>query len=294
MNWQIAVIATGILSGLAQVTGKKLVMNLGAFQGGVIRDVTTLIFVMVVLIITGGIPTVFDWRVIAIFGFGIIESVSLALYFSAIRTQMAATAVFSYPLSQLLIILFAGLFFSEWRYFDIRHLQGLVNAIALVLTMVLMVLYQGKGEQIKGRFKWSNALAFSAIIVAFTNIESKWAVTTLAYSPAQAMLYEYLGMLTGGLVYVAYQGQTLRVGWRNAGWGALQGLLFGVSSLWYVGLLRESPIGISSLLRRVTIVLISLTVALWGYREGKKMQREQVISLALGLFIFGLVMWVNR
>ncbi len=294
MNWQVAVILTGVLSGLAQVAGKKLVMNLGAFQGGVIRDVTTLIFVIGVLMISGGVPTVFDWRVVAIFTFGLLESVSLALYFSAIRTQMAATAVFSYPMSQLLIILFSGIFFAEWRYFDFRHLQGAVNVIALGLTIVLMILYQGKGTQIKGRIKWSNALAFSAIIVALTNIESKWAVTTLAYSPAQAMLYEYLGMLAGGLAYVAYQGQTLRVGWRNVGWGALQGILFGVSSLWYVGLLRDNPIGISSLLRRVTIVLISLTVAFWGYREGKKMKREQVVSLVLGLLIFGLVMWVNR
>ena len=140
----------------------------------------------------------------------------------------------------------------------------------------------------------SNALIFSAVIVAFTNIESKWAVAILGYSPAQAMLYEYLGMITGGLIYVSVKGQTLKVGWKNLGWGIAQGLLFGVSSLWYTGILRESPIGISSLLRRVTIVIISLIASLWGYQEIKKMNRSQIINLGLGIVVFAIVMLANR
>ncbi len=294
MNWQIAVIATGVISGLAQVIGKRMVMNLGAFQGGVIRDVTTLGLVLGVLLFQGGIPSNFDWPVLAIFAFGLLESVSLALYFSAIRTQMAATTVFAYPLSQLLIILFSGIFFAEWRYYDISTFQGILNIVALGLTLFLMLNFQGDIGKIKGKVKWSNALIFSAVIVAFTNIESKWAVAILGYSPAQAMLYEYLGMIMGGLIYVSVKGQTLKVGWKNLGWGIAQGLLFGVSSLWYTGILRESPIEISSLLRRVTIVIISLIASLWGYQEIKKMNRSQIINLGLGIVVFAIVMLANR
>lgn len=294
MNWQIAVIVTGVLSGLAQVVGKKMVMQMGAFQGGVIRDATILVMVVGVLMFGGGIPLSWSWPVVAIFGFGILESVSLALYFSAIRTQMAATTVFSYPFSQLLIILFSGIFFAEWQYFDVSNIRGLVNVIALILTLALMMLYQGNGVKIKGRIRWSNALIFSAVIVALTNIESKWAVSTLGYSPAQAMLYEYLGLLAGGLGYVYLNKQTLKVGWSNLGWGMVQGVLFGLSSLWYVALLKDNPVGISSLLRRVTIVLISLMAAFWGYREGRKLTTRQIVCLGIGILIFGLVMTVNR
>jgi uncharacterized membrane protein len=294
MSWQIAVVLTGVLSGLGQVMGKRLVMNLGAFQGGVIRDVTTLTLILGVLLAEGGIPTTFAWPMLLIFVFGLLESVSMALYFSAIRSQMAATAVFSYPLSQLLIILFSSIFFAEWRYFDITTLQGVFNVVALVLTLILLVLYQGGIGKLKGKIKWSNALAFSAVIVALTNIESKWAVTTLQYSPAQSMFYEYIGMIVGGLAYVLYNRQSLLVGWRNLGVGVLQGLLFGVSAIWYVTLLVDNPVGIASLLRRVMIVLVALLAGLWGYGERKALTKHQMMSLGLGLIVFALVMGVNR
>lgn len=291
--WQIAVIATGVLSGLAQIVGKRQVSEMGAFQGGVIRDVASLIFVLVLLIFTTGIPDLFTWQAAAIFVFGIVESVSLAAYFAAQRQEMAATAVFSYPFSQLLIILMSGAFFAEWKYFDVQTTQGLVNSVALVLTFGLMIVYQGGKEKIKGKIRWSTALVLSAVIVSLSNIESKWAMSVLRYTPAQAMLYEYAGLILGGTMYMALKKQSMQTSTINILWGLLQGTLYAVSTYWYIGLLTDHPLGIASVMRRVTIVLMTVVAGLWGWGERKRLTWRQMATLILGIIIFGLVMAVN-
>jgi uncharacterized membrane protein len=293
MSWQVAVIFTGVISALAQIVGKRQVSKMGAFQGGVIRDASTLLLVSIILLFHGGIPSGLPWQALVIFGVGLAESVSMALYFAAQRTEMAATAVFSYPASQLLIILLSGIAFGEGKYFDVRTLVGLANTIALILTMALTIIYQAKGK-VGGRLRWSNALVVSAIIVAISNLESKWAVSTLHYTPAQAMIYEYAGLLSGGLMYVKLRKQTLRVGWANLGWGVAQGLLYGVSAFWYIALLTDHPLGISSVMRRVTIVLMTVVAGLWGWGERRRLTWRQGLALALGIVVFGLVMGVNR
>lgn len=294
MNWQIAVILTGFLSGLSQIVGKRQVGNMGAFQSGILRDSATFALVLGILIWQKGLPNQIPWQAWAIFGVGILESVSMAAYFSAQRAEMAATAVFSYPFSQLLIILMSGFAFSEWKYFDVTTTLGVVNILALILTFALMIIYQGGKEKITGRIRWSNVLVLSAIVVAISNIESKWAVSQLHFSPALSMIYEYLGLLVGGIVYVVVKKQGMRVGWRSVGWGMIQGLLFGVSALWYVAILADHPLGISSMMRRVTIVLMTVVVGLWGWGEHKRLTWRQLLTLALGIIVFGLVMAVNR
>lgn len=293
MIWQLAVGLTGAMSGLSQVVGKRQVERMGSFQSGVLRDVTTLVMVIIVAAYQGWFQ--WQWQGIVIFAVGLMESFSIAAYFAATRQHMSATAVFSYPFSQLLIILLAGIFFQEWKYFDVRHLQGIFNVVALALTIILMWVYQSKNISRRDLFKgWSGTLMLSAIVVAISNIQSKWAVTNLGYTPAVSMVYEFLGIVAGGLFYVGYKKQGMRVGMENIAWGVLQGLLFGGSALWYIGLLRDAPLGVASILRRVIIVLVTVGAGMWGYGEGKRMEKRQIISIVLGLLVFGLVMFVNR
>lgn len=290
MVWQIAVIVTGLLSGLAQVVGKQQVKSMSSFQSGLMRDLVT--FALVVLIYLGEGNFHVAWPALVIIFIGILESISIAIYFSAIRSGLAATAVFSYPFSQLLIVLSSAVLFGEWKYFDITTKLGVVNIFALILTSILMVVYGGNAK-VK-QYKWSTALFVSAIITVLGNIQSKWAVATLGYSAATSMFFEYLGIVIGGFVFVYGRGQNLKLGAKAWSMGILQGLLFGVSSLWYVHLLTTSPLGISSLMRRVTIVLVAVIFGLFGYRERQVMNKKQMISLVIGMLIFAMVISANR
>lgn len=294
MSWQAGVIATGVISALAQMVGKRQVMRMGAFQSGVIRDLTTLVLVGGVVLARGMVPQSIPWQAGVIFLVGVMESVSMAAYYAAQREEMAATAVFAYPLSQLLIVLLSSIFFAEWKYFDLHTSQGMINTLAVGLTLGLMLMYREGKNKIKGRFRWSWVLIFSAVIVAFANIQSKWAVSQLHYPPATAMVYEFAGILLGGTVYVRAKKQSLRVGWGNMGWGVLQGLLFGGSALWYLTLLTNHPLAIASVMRRVTIVLMTAGAGLWGWGEHRRLSFRQIAALVAGLAVFGLVMGVNR
>lgn len=287
----MAVIATGMLSGLSQIVGKRQVDRMGSFQAGVLRDVTVLLIVSVMCIQAGGVKL--EWAAGAIFALGVMESVSIAAYFAAQREHMSATAVFGYPFSQLLIVLFAGIFFQEWKYFDVRHIQGIFNVVALLATMGLMFIYQDGTTAIKGKFLWNKMLMFSAIVVAISNIESKWAVTSLGYTPATAMLYEFCGIVMGGIGYVTLRKQGMKIGAQNVLWGVLQRALLAASALWYMQLLMTSPLTISSLVRRVAIVLSVVAAGMFGYGERKTMSRRQIWVMGLGLVIFALVMGVN-
>lgn len=291
MSWQIAVIVTGMLSGLSQVIGKRQVERMSAFQSGLLRDATVLVMAIALAFWQGGLRL--EWQAGVMFLMGLVESFAIAAYFAAQRQNMAATAVFSYPFSQLMTILMAGIFFAEWQYFDIRHTRGVVNMLALLATLTLMMVYQGR-DRLKGRLKWSWLLFFSAVIVSISSIESKWAVSSVGYSPIEAMLYEFGGIVVGSVGYVIVRKQGMRVGRENLVWGVLQGILFGAATIWYYDLLKTSPLGISSLIRRVTIVLLAASAGLWGYGEGKKMSVRQWIAIGLGLLVFGLVMGVNR
>ena len=290
--WEIGVIVSGVIAGLSQVVAKRQVERMSAFQSGLLRDGTVLVMVLAIVIVKGGIQI--GWQAGVMFVMGITESVSIAAYFSAQREDMSATAVFSYPFSQLLIVLFAAVFFHEWKYFDIRQVQGIFNILALSMTMWLMVVYQKSKRQGRQKIRWSGMLVLSAIVVAISSLESKWAVSSVGYSPAWSSVYEFGGLVCGGIAYVLLRKQGMRVGRANLGLGILQGLLFGGGTLWYLTILTNNPLGIASLLRRVTIVLVTAGAGLWGYGEGRRLNAKQWILIGVGILVFVLVMAVNR
>ena len=287
MSWQIAVILTGVLSALSQAIGKRQVARMSAFQSGLMRDLTTWGLVMT-LYLTRGVVRL-EWPALVFFGLGLLEAVAMAAYYSAQREQMAATAVFSYPFSQLLIILTAGIFFQEWQYFDVRNLQGLMNTGAIVGLVVLMTQFQNKE---KGR-QWSVKLMLSSLVIVGSNLIAKWGVGGLRYSPVEFMFFEYLGIVLAGIYFVYGRGLDLKLSKRDWGWGIVQGLMLGGGALWYVGLLANHPLSIASVIRRVVIVLMTVLFGLWGFGERQSLSARQKWMLYLGLIMFGVVMGVN-
>lgn len=292
LMWQIGVIATGVLSALSQVVGKRQVDRMSAFQSGLLRDATVLFLAIAVCIYLGEMRI--GWEAGIMFLMGVTESVAIAAYFSAQREHMAATAIFSYPFSQLLIVLLSAIFFAEWKYFDVRTTAGIFNILALIISLGLMMIYQQREGKATQKFRWSWMLLFSAVVVSISSLESKWAMSIVGYSPSLSMLYEFCGLVFGGIVYVWMRKQGMKLGLKNIGWGVLQGLLFGVATIWYLALLKDTPLGIASLVRRVTIVILTASAGLWGYGEAQKLSKSQWVTIGLGMVVFAIVMMVNR
>lgn len=151
--WQIQVVITGIISALAQGIGKRQVARMSAFQSGLIRDMATWGMVWGFYLVQGDVRL--EWPSVVFVALGVAESVAMAAYYSAQREQMAATAVFSYPFSQLLIILLAGIFFREWQYFDLRTGLGLINTVAVVGLVGLMGIFQPGDKRATKKSIWS-------------------------------------------------------------------------------------------------------------------------------------------
>ena len=292
ITWQVAVIATGILSGVAQSIGKRQVSRMSAFQSGVLRDGTILLVVAVV----SAVQHLFGFAPLYLLfvGVGILESVMQAAYYSASREEMAGTVVFSYPLSSLLIVLSSGFLFSEWGYFDPRSGRGLLNIAALCLTLFLVFFYQKRDDTLTHtkRFHWSVKLLASALMVVVANLAVKWAVAVAGVKPASYMFWEYLGLLFGGLVFVYARGQDLRVGRRQVVWGIVQGTLFAASVFWYATLRVTVPLSLSSIVRRVAIVTVTTLAGLFVFGEHKRITSGQWVSLALGFGVLAMLLAV--
>lgn len=291
MPWQVVTILTGLISGSAQVVGKRQVHRMSAFQSGLLRDFAS--FVVVSLLILWGGSLWLDWRVALIVILGLLEAVGMAAYFAATREHMSATVVFSYPLSQVLIVLSAGAFFSEWRYFDPRHFQGAVNISALVLTLLLLTGYQG-GRVKGGKLRWSWLLVMSASVVAVSNIVVKWAVSVADISPVDYLFYEYVGLLLGGSIFLYGRGKHTRLGKHDLALGIVQGVLAVTGAIVYMSVLRFYPLSLASILRRVTIVMVTMLSGFFVFGERKGLTRGQWVRIGLGIVVFGLVMAVNR
>ena len=291
MDWRIAVVMTGVMSALSQIIGKRQVANMSAFQSGLIRDVTTLTLVVGLTMVSGDLTwRGYEWVFVTL---GIFEAVSIAAYFSAQREEMSATAMFSYPLTQLLIILAAGIFFQEWRYFDPRTVVGLVNTLGVVTLVVLMSLFQ-QNQKGKPRGSWSTKLLLSSLVVVASNLIAKWGVGTIGYSPVAYMLWEYLGVVVGGAIFVYGRGLNLRVGAREWGWGVVQGIMFGLGAIWYVGILAENPLSLASVIKRVTVIVVMVVAGLWGYGEGRRLSAWQKWMLLGSAVVFGVVVVANQ
>ncbi|MFH2085874.1 MAG: hypothetical protein ABII21_03775 [bacterium] len=290
--WQAAVIVTGVISALAQAIGKRQVARMSAFQSGLIRDMATWGLIIMLYLLNGSVELA--WPALVFLGLGLVEAVAMAAYYSAQREQMAATAVFSYPFSQLLIVLSAGLFFHEWQYFDVRTLSGLANTTAIVGLVLLMTQFQQREGQKRQHIVWSTKLILSSLVIVASNLVAKWAVSTMNYSAVTFMFFEYLGIVLGGVIFVYGRGLNLKVSRVDWGWGILQGLMFGAGALWYVSLLASHPLSIASVIRRVIIVLITVIMGLWGFGERQALNSRQKWLLVLGLLLFVLVVAVNR
>jgi len=290
MNWQVAVILTGIISAVAQGIGKRQVARMSAFQSGLIRDGATWGLVIGLYLIQGEVQL--GWPSLVFVILGLFESVAMAAYYSAQREQMAATAVFSYPFSQLLIILCSSVMFAEWQYFNLLTTRGIINTLSVVGLVVLMSLFQKK-DKLKGS-GWSMKLMLSSLVIVGSNLLAKWGVGTMGYSPTEYMFFEYFGIVLGGIVFVYGRGLSLRLEKLDWIWGTVQGLLFGVGALWYIGIIAQHPLSVASVIRRVVVVIGTVILGLWGYGERQSLSRRQKWLLVAGVVLFGLVMAVNR
>lgn len=290
--WQVSVIVTGLISALAQAIGKRQVSRMSAFQSGLVRDLATWGLVITLYLVKGTVQ--FEWPSLVFLGLGLAEAVAMAAYYSAQRDQMAATAVFSYPFSQLLIILTAGILFHEWQYFDIRTFPGLVNTGGIVGLVLLMTQFQRGQRSGQRHIVWSTKLILSSLVIVGSNLIAKWAVGSVGYSAVTFMFWEYLGIVLAGIGFVYGRGLNLKISKMDWGWGIVQGLMFGVGSLWYVSLLANHPLSIASVIRRVVVVLVTVSLGLWGFGERHTLDQRQKWLLLAGLLMFGLVVMVNR
>lgn len=288
IGWQGAVLISGVLSGVAQSIGKRQVGQMSAFQSGVLRDGTILAIMFGLTWWQGG--GFFGVYSLVWIGIGLLESVMQAAYYSASREELSATVIFSYPLSSVLIVGLSGAMFGEWQYFDPRTVMGLSNIGALLLIIWMMLGYQ---HHRLGKTRWSTKIFLSSMMVVVSNLAAKWAVSTLGLAPSGYLVYEYVGLLAGGLAYVTLRGQGMAVGLKNVGWGVGQGILFALSVLLFVEVLRSNPLSLASLLRRVTIVGVTVLVGLIYYREGKGMKKEAVWRLGGAGAILLFMMWAN-
>ena len=93
----------------------------------------------------------------------------------------------------------------------------MVNVVSLVAIIGLMMIYQGGNL---AKTKWSTKIVLSSLMVVASNVVIKWAVATLGVTPAGYMVWEYLGLVIGGVAYVGVRRQGMRVGASGVAWGA--------------------------------------------------------------------------
>ncbi len=287
--WQLAVVATGILSAIAQSIGKRQVTYMSAFQSGLLRDLVIFVVIAAVFIAQG----IFSWSPLNLLFVvvGFLESIMMAAYYSASRDEMTATTVFSYPFSGVLIIISAGFLFGEWQYFNPATLQGLVNIATTVLTLFLIVSYQSGRAKLSS---WNIKLILSSLMVVVSNLVTKWAVTTIGVKPASFMIYEYAGLILGGFIFVYGRRLSLRLRRDDYLWGVVQGILFAISALWYTELLRAYPLSLSSIVRRIAIVLGTTFAGLIIFGERKTMNKQKSLQTIIGIAILLVTLLVNR
>jgi len=287
--WQLAVIATGILSAIAQSIGKRQVTYMSAFQSGLLRDLTIFSIIAIIFVSQG----TFSWSPLNFFfvAIGILESIMMAAYYSASRQEMAATSVFSYPFSSILIIITSGFLFGEWKYFDFTTTQGIANIATTILTLILISNFQNGKIKLSS---WNIKLILSATMVAGANIVQKWAIATIGLRPAGYMIYEYAGLIIGGIIFVYGRKLNLKLTKKDFVWGIFQGILFAISILWYGEILRTYPLSLSSIIRRIAIVLGTTFAGLIIFGEHKSMSKSRYIQMFIDIIILVTTLFINN
>ena len=287
MSWQIWVLLSGVITGLAQSVGKNQIHKISALQMGVLRDVTGFGIAILVWLALG---TGFDgWMSLAAMANGAMVAVGVALYFIATRANFSGTAVFGYLLSQVMIVGSSAVLFSEWVYFDPSTTLGMGNLMALLLTLVAMSVYV---KSLKLGGKWIKLLILSAMINVVGNLVAKYFVTG-EMNVWNYFFFEQAGLMSGGVMIIILKRQGMRVGWGNARIGVWQGVLSIIGPIIYLNMLVSAPLSIASLIRRIAAILVSVVSGLLWYRERETMGRRAWISLVLGILAFGTVLGVN-
>ena len=288
LPWQVWILISGVLTGLAQTLGKNQIHKISALQMGVLRDVTGWGLVLLVWWVMG---TGWEgWQSLIAIGNGAMVAVGVALYFIATRTNFSGSSVFGYLVSQVMIVASSAIIFSEWVYFDPSTTLGIGNLVALALTIVAMLVYVRSLNL--GR-KWVGLLLLSALINVVGNLVAKHFVA------GQMNVWNYFfaeqtGLMVGGVVIMILRGQNMKVGWHNAKVGIWQGLFAILGPMIYLNVLVSAPLSIASLVRRIAAILITVLSGLLWYREREGMGARAWISLVIGLLAFGIVMAVNR
>jgi len=288
LPWQFWVLLSGVVTGLAQMLGKSQVHKISAAQMGALRD------------ISGGIVAFFIWRLlgsgfegysgIIAFSNGALVAVGVALYFKAVRSSLSGSTIFGYLVSQVMIVLSSAFIFAEWVYFDPRTWVGLGNLLAFVLTVFSMLVYV---KSLKLGRKWVILLLMSAVINVVGNLVAKFFVS------GQMNVWNYFfleqeGLAVASVAILFLRGQNLRVGWKNARIGVLQGMIALLGPIIYLNILAENPLSLASLVRRIAAIGVTSVSGLLYYKEKDKMGRRAWISLAVAILAFGIVMFVNR
>lgn len=288
LPWQVWVLISGAVTGIAQSVGKSQIHKISALQMGVLRDVSGWVLAVMIWAALGT-----GWEGWAS-GIAMINGAMVALgvawYFIATRSNFAGSSIFGYLLSQVMIVASSAIIFSEWVYFDPTTGRGLGNIMALLLTMAAMLLYV---KSLNLGRKWIGLLMASALINVAGNLIAKYYVAG-TMNVWNYFFAEQTGLMIGGIMIIGWRRQDMKVGWKNARIGVWQGLLSIIGPAIYLNVLVSAPLSIASLIRRIAAILVTVVTGLWWYRERDGMGRRAWISLILAILAFGIVMIVNR
>lgn len=289
MNWQIAILFSGLATGIGQFLGKRQVRHMSAMQSTIVSNLVGFGVLAIVVYLTREY-LMFEWRLMFLLIFGIVESVAIAAYYSAVRESLSGATVFGYLLSQIIIVLVSFVLFNEWIYFDPTTIRGLGNIVSFFLTMFALYFYSG--TLAVGR-RWLGMITLSAMINAVANIAAKYFLKT-GIPPFLYLFVEQIGLLIGGWIYVTSRGQGMKLSVRSWRIGLLQGLFAVAGPMIYIYVLMTEPLSLASVVKRLAALLVTVVMGLMFYHERDNMGRRGWVSLTLGLIAFGLVMGVNR
>jgi len=286
--WQVWVLVSGVLTGLAQIIGKRQIHKISALQLGFIRDVSGLLLVLPIAQALGKGWQGW-WSLVALLN-GVILAVGVALYYKAVRTSLSGSTVFGYLVSQVMIVVCSAVVFAEWVYFNPLTGRGLGNLLVLGLTIAAMLSYV---KSLKFGGKWIWLLMVSAAVNAGGSLLAKYLlageVDVWSYFLAQQV-----GITGAGAVILWVRKQGMRVGWKRVGVGVVQGWLAVMGLVIYLYSLVQYPLSLSSLVRRIAIVAVTSGSGLLLYKGSKGMGKRARVSLIMAAVAFLIVMWVNR
>lgn len=286
--WQIIILFSGALSAIGQSFGKNQVNKFGAFQVGFWRDTATLVIAGLFLISIGFAHMQYFWIV---FVYGLVMSFTVAAYLAAIRDDFSGATVFSYSISQILIILFSSVLFGEWIYFSPLTIQGRGNILAVVLMIASFMLYRGGFRILR---KWDKMLFLAIIMNVFGVLFAKHMLGNLRMSIYEFLVYQNIGMLAGSAFFVLRKKQTVLLGGRNILMGLAQGVFVTAGVMIYLTIIKDiAPLSLASMTRRVATVLLTAGSGLFLFKEHKALDKKTGWSLVLGLAVFVLILVVN-